>query len=166
MPRKVENVPDRFWSKVDVGIPIVCWPYMGQRLPKGYGLFYANGRKGLAHRFVVEMEHGPIPAGMLVCHHCDNPSCVNPNHLYLGTQVQNIADMFRRGRAPTAEYRSAVGLKVARRGTDHHNSKLDADKVRAIRVTVGSSSEVAKIFGVSRRTIGFIRQGLIWKHVL
>jgi len=163
--RKVKNLADRFWSKVDVKRQEECWPYMGQRLPKGYGLFYANGRKGLAHRFVVEMEHGPIPAGLLVCHHCDNPTCCNPNHLYIGSQTQNLADMHERGRAPTPAYRSAVGLECAARGTEHWNAKLDADKVRAIRVAIGSQSAIAKKFGVSRRTVGLVIQRKLWRHV-
>ena len=87
----------RFWSKVDRSGD--CWEWMAYRLPKGYGTMrIANRRKGLAHRISWEIHFGPIPTGMHVLHKCDNPPCVNPDHLMLGTAADNIHDMVDKGR--------------------------------------------------------------------
>ena len=89
----------RFWSKVQKTDG--CWLWTGSRNRTwAYGRFRSGpGRRSvLAHRFAWELVHGPIPGGLFVCHHCDNPSCVNPEHLFLGTHTDNMRDMVNKGR--------------------------------------------------------------------
>lgn len=93
------NEVDRFWSKVQIGASNKCWPWTGARFAKGYGSFDIKGKSVIAHRQAWQLEHEqPIPADMMICHHCDNPPCCNPRHLYLGTRATNMRDMWRRKR--------------------------------------------------------------------
>lgn len=89
---------ERFWSKAEVGAKEDCWPWGASMNPNGYGWFRVDGRSQLAHRIAWRIEHGEVPAGMCILHHCDNPSCVNPDHLFVGTQRDNIRDMDKKRR--------------------------------------------------------------------
>ncbi|WP_419146536.1 HNH endonuclease signature motif containing protein [Pseudomonas nitroreducens] len=90
----------RFWAHVDRKADDDCWEWTGSKDGHGYGTLSAGGGRPpqKAHRIAFEMAHGPIPAGLVVRHKCDNPGCVNPNHLEVGTQKDNSADMVARGR--------------------------------------------------------------------
>ncbi len=89
---------ERFWDKVDLSAgPNKCWLWLGATNTR-YGMFWCGGRQVKAHRFSWEMVHGPIPDGLLVCHRCDNPPCVNPSHLFLGSMSDNILDAVAKGR--------------------------------------------------------------------
>lgn len=146
---------ERFWRFVTK--TETCWLFRRHGKQR-YGLFQAGGRGAatvLAHRYSYEMHHGEIPEGMFVMHTCDNGMCVNPDHLKVGTPLDNSADMMRKkrnkGRAPI--------------GTANANSVLTPDLVRIIRASPMYHAEIARVLGVSPQTIRAVRSGLTWSHV-
>jgi hypothetical protein len=92
-----KQIEDRFWSKVEKGPVEQCWPWKASFLRGGYGYFFLEGTKQ-AHRMAYELTYGEIPSGKSVLHTCDNPSCCNPAHLFVGTQVDNMVDAEGKGR--------------------------------------------------------------------
>ncbi len=133
---------ERFWSKVDSsGGPDICWPWIASRFQNGYGMFRHDGRLRGAHRVSFELANGAIPPGESVCHHCDNPPCVNPAHLFAGTNADNTADRQAKGR-------SARGI---RQGSSRLSSEDVAEIRRRYRFRHGG--ELAREYGVSRSTI-------------
>lgn len=121
----------------------------------GHGHFWLNGRLNAAHRVAWELAHGPIPAGLCICHRCDVPACVNPDHLFLGTQADNVIDMIAKGRRADSP-----------KGEQSGKSKLTEEEVRAIRASCKSQRAIAREFRISRGAVQQIKNGATWSHVL
>ena len=133
-----------------------CWIWMGRSDTKGYGrvtVRYPNGvvrRSVGAHRISYELHVAKIPSGLLMCHTCDVTSCVNPNHLYAGTDSDNSKDKYRRGRAPST------------RGELNGRASLTNEQVVEIKGSLLSSRKIATAYGVSKTTITRVRAGLTY----
>ena len=153
------SVPDRFWAKVLRGPG--CWEWTGNRSYQNYGrlLIVGTMRKAFAHRVSWEIHHGPIPDGMFVCHRCDNPPCVRPDHLFLGTHQDNMDDRTAKGRH----------VAVSMPGETNPSAKLSLEQVREIRRTAtrrrGEQMAMARAYGVSGVLIGKVIRQEIWRDV-
>lgn len=146
----------RFWSKVASGEPGECWPYLGYLNKHGYGQFSINGRIRRAHIIAYFLATGVWPAPLCVLHRCDNRRCMNPDHLWLGTDADNVADRDTKGRGRNLQ------------GEEHGCAKLTETQVLAIRTCFGqgmSKRRLAADFGVSRITVRRIVNGTHWKHL-
>lgn len=153
----------RFWSKVDKSGE--CWLWTGTPAARGYGAFSFKHRSLRAHRVAWELAYGAIPYSLLVCHRCDVRNCVRPDHLFLGTDADNITDAKAKGRLNPP-------LKVGHRfhcvGSDNNAAKLTEDAVLEIRsrhVAGETQVALARYFSVSQNCVWRIvsRQG--WRHV-
>jgi hypothetical protein len=131
------------------------------RDPNGYGqIRLTKGICHYTHRISWELSFGKIPRGKLVCHHCDNPPCVRPDHLFLGTHKDNIQDMIRKGRHKSP--------RIILRGSANKNSKLTEADVQSIRKLIGQGKThrlLAKLFHVGKSTITRIKNNKTWLHV-
>jgi len=159
------RVLKRFWSQVKIGWGDACWLWDGAKGPDGYGAFLMRkspelrGSKAwhsmLAHRVAFLLEYGLIPADLYVCHKCDVRMCVRPDHLFLGTQLDNMADSVAKGRRP--------------KGTQIHTNVLTEHDVLAIRreYRTGRTTQLAlsRKFGVDLSHISGIVRGRYWRHV-
>lgn len=148
---------ERFWSKVRKGEG--CWEFVGKSGKRtggrggNYASFGYGGKIVDAHRVSWMLERGEIPAGMCVCHHCDNRRCVRPDHLFLGTYADNMRDMVEKKRATKAT-----------RGSGNGMAKLDVEQVYALRAASkhGDCARLARKFGVSTSTACEIRARKRW----
>ncbi len=133
-----------------------CLNWTGRIIPSGYGRYGAR----TAHRLAYENAHGAIPAGMHVLHRCDNRRCINPAHLWIGTNADNVADKVTKGRQARGREHG-----VYTRGEKNHLAKLTAEAVRQIRGSILSGVALANRYGVSAATISEARSGKTWRHV-
>ena len=171
---EAEGSRERFAAKYIPEPNSGCWLWDACILPmKGgteRGGFYLNGRTELAHRASYILPRGPIPAGLFVCHRCDNPICVNPDHLFLGSQSDNMRDMVSKGRHFSQrhpEIAERIGFErgsnnTHTRGEGNPKAKLTIAQVMAIRADARPTKAVAAEYGVNRTTIQRIRGGKQW----
>ena len=147
------SAEQRFWSYVDRSGE--CWTWLGHKNPKGYGSFSFRSRSVRAHRFVWELTRGPIPEGLWVLHHCDNPACVNPSHLWLGDNTDNTRDRQNKRRQTVGE--------------SHGRARLTEQQVREIRHASAcgttSTTELAAQLGITPQHVLRIVSHRRWQHV-
>lgn len=161
MPRIYPSLAERFENGYIPEPNSGCWLWIKNTYKDGYGAIVPTGARGQvgAHRVAWQLYRGPIPAGFLVCHKCDNPPCVNPEHLFLGTPSDNMVDSANKGRR-------ASGPRCGARW----RFTLNAEKVRAIRSELavsgrGAGKALAEKYGVCRATITGIKKGKTWAWV-
>ena len=147
------KLKERFESKV-IPEPLGCHIWIAGRCC-GYGVIRVSGQTVRAHRIAWQLYVGEIPIGLNVLHHCDRKLCVNPRHLFLGTQIDNIRDCVNKGRNRCGNPK----------GEEHGRAKLTDDEVLAIREMKGTEAKLAELFGVSRAQINNIRRRRSWKHL-
>jgi hypothetical protein len=171
----MSELASRFWAKVAKAPSEGCWEWTGWRNRFGYGRLSANGNPGaLAHRVAWEMLCGPVPDGLCVLHHCDNPRCVRADpdpeksHLFLGTRLDNVADMVAKGRHYRAPVRPRPQPKGHARGERYRTAKLTEHAVLEIRAARAAGAPIAALasrYGVDKSLISRAARGLVWRHV-
>lgn len=153
-----ENLERRFWEKVDRRSPDECWPWLAFRNESGYGMIRNGPMMALAHRVSHVLHRGErVPVGLQVLHHCDRRSCVNPKHLYVGTNSDNVRDKVTRGRSHVPQPK--------KRGELHPMAKLSNAQVSEMRARAtgrhGEGRALAREYGVSAALVCKILKGQI-----
>lgn len=156
---------ERFWSRVDKRDPCECWPWTGCDM-RGYGVFHVGKKMYLATRVMWMLTNGEIGDGLFACHHCDNPPCVNPAHLFLGTHQDNMADRNRKGRAHRGP---RANIENIARGEAVYGAKLTPELVREIRAVYAAGGvtqrQLARRYGMAQCPIRHVIIRKTWKHV-
>lgn len=162
MPIPAKPIPDlsdgytnKFWSKVNQKSQYECWDWLGACEKNGRGV--VRIQKGLfkAARIAYFLTHGLYPGEQLVCHTCDNPNCVNPEHLFLGSHVDNMTDMARKGR----------GNGPHEVGESSNGHTLTDNLVRKIRAASGTQRDIAIRYKISQSSVSRVRSRKFWGHV-
>ena len=146
--RQSGSLQDRFFSRF-VKLENGCWQWRAHTDKDGYGILPGANQNTRSHRLSYEIHIGEIPKEMIVCHHCDNPGCVNPDHLFVGTPKDNAHDALQKGR-------HYIGEKNGR-------SKLTVEKAKEILNSDMNGQKLADKFGVNRSTINNVKRGVTWK---
>lgn len=177
---------ERFWSKVDKRGEDECWEWKDFRDRGGYGKFWLNGKSVISSRVAWVIANGSIEDGLVVCHKCDNPSCCNPDHLFVGTNLDNVADRVAKGRCgrqPGEQHWTRRCPEFLCKGDNHWARRMpekacrgersnwavltesDVFRIREIRKTGLSYAKIGAMFNVHRGTIGHIIRGSTWEHL-
>jgi YesN/AraC family two-component response regulator len=171
---------ERFWSKVEKKGEDECWNWTGSISTSKYGQINIDHKNYTAHRIVYELIKGEIPAGLFVCHKCDNTLCCNPFHLFLGTYQDNMDDMKRKGRQNklSGEKHPSFGkhrstevkdkLRLKNIGENNPNSKLSEKDIKEIRGMYKNKipqKQIAKQFGICHDYVSTIVRNESWRHV-
>lgn len=155
--QKKKDLAERFWAKVDKSGD--CWIWQGGADQNGYGYIYDEKRRknAKAHRVSYEIANRfskPIPPKLLVCHKCDNPPCVRPDHLFLGTNKNNMEDMVAKGRQNKGEKNGQAKVTAA-----------DVIEMKRLRKLGATYKELGDMFGLEQRTASMAVRGVNWKHL-
>lgn len=148
--------PEKFWAKTR-RTSSGCLEYTGYLQKHGYGYLSYRGQLWLSHRLAWTLSYGEIPQGSCVCHTCDNPCCVEPEHLFIGTHADNMGDMKKKGRR-----------KAINSGANNGRAKLSPDDAEEIRRCYGANEstqvQLAARYGVSQTLVSMIVRGVHWRH--
>jgi len=159
---------ERFWNKVSVGLPNECWEWQASKVI-GYGQFVIRNIPFRAHRVSFIMHYGEPSQELLICHSCDNPACVNPEHLFAGTHKDNHSDMMQKNRHAHGEWFKAHQFQHCARGEDGSAAKLTEAQILEIRSLhiprIVTQRTLASKFGVSQTQISRIINHQRWTHI-
>jgi hypothetical protein len=150
--KKNRTIRERFWSFVDRKPHNKCWDWTGAFAGGSYGVIKINKKNILAHRFCYKLCFGEIPNCLFVCHSCDNPKCVNPSHLFLGRHKDNMNDMVKKDRQAVGENNGRCKITL-----------VQVEKIRALKGKL-SQEKIAKLFNISKTTVGHIHRNETWKY--
>ena len=155
---------DRFWRSF-VQVPIAgCWIWLGSpQGSNGYGRLKVDGRGVAAHRYSFQIHYGEVPAGKFVCHRCDVPLCVNPHHLFAGSEQDNTADKVAKGRQARGRKLSEAQSARRAKGERNGNSRLTAEQVFEIRQSQRAQRAIAAQYGITQAAVSAIKRGKVWK---
>lgn len=158
MAYKARDPLIRFWNKVAISSPDKCWEWTASKYYNGYGQFFDGKNKICAHRFAYKDRVGTIPEGLVICHKCDNRGCVNPEHLFVGTQGDNIADMYAKNRNNNGDTKGSLNGRAV------VSEKQVLEMREAYRKGI-SMAEIARSFGTSETQTARIVKKQSWKHI-